>query len=118
MSALDEDWDFKLFSAFRLLVKEWELTDCEVGSLLGVSEQALERWKATGRPCLSTEQRDRVSHLADIYVTLSSIFNDTPLSRDWLRRPNAEFQEQTPLDVLLDPLSGVPRVRAYLENLR
>lgn len=100
------------------LAEAWKLRDRESRQLLGVAERTFYHWKS-GRPHLSNDQRDRVSHLANIELALSSIFNDQPMARVWLRRRNDAFEQRTPLDVMMqDGFAGILRVRTYLQRLQ
>jgi putative toxin-antitoxin system antitoxin component (TIGR02293 family) len=110
--------DAEYFETVLDLAERWKLRDRESRQLLGVPERTFYHWKA-GRPHLSADQRDRVSHLANIELALERIFNNEPLTRNWLRRPNEAFEERTPLDVMmLDGFAGILRVRTYLQRLQ
>lgn len=106
------------FDAMVDLAKRWHLRNREARLLLAVPERTFYQWKA-GRPHLTTDQCDRISHLANIEIALTNIFNDRSMTRSWIRRPNEAFEERTPLDVMIDGgLSGILRVRTYLQSLR
>lgn len=110
--------DADYFETMLDIAERWKLRDRESRQLLGVPERTFYHWKA-GRPHLSADQRDRVSHLANVELALNGIFNDQPMARDWVRRPNEAFEERTPLDVMMqDGFVGILRVRTYLQRLQ
>jgi putative toxin-antitoxin system antitoxin component (TIGR02293 family) len=110
--------DTDYFDTILDLAERWNLRDRESRKLLSAPERTFYHWKA-GRPHLSADQRDRISHLANIELALNGIFNDQPMARDWIRRPNEAFEERAPLDVMMqDGFVGILRVRNYLQRLQ
>lgn len=99
------------------IVARWGLSDGEMHVLLAVSAQTFRRWEST-RPRLGLDQRVRISNLANIDIALEAVFNDEPTAIEWLRRPNANFGERSPLAVMLEGGSaGILTVRTYIERL-
>lgn len=109
--------DSLYFEQLLRVAKAWRLRDRETQQLVGAPERTFYRWKA-GRPKLSDDQRDRISHLVNVQSTLEAIFNENKLSFEWVRRPNAAFSDRTPLELMLeDRFAGILRVRTYLSEL-
>jgi hypothetical protein len=107
--------------AFKRLVREWDLTNQEASSLLGVSASTWDRIKRNewdGQ--LSQDQLTRVSALVGIYKGLKLLFADAMADR-WPRLANTGplFNRATPIASMIE--GGIPQlieVRRYIDAVR
>lgn len=105
-----------MFDQFLLISAAWHLTETERFALLAGPKETLSELRAN-TPDLTDDQCERISHLANIYLNLHEIFGP-PTANSWMRRPNDAFDGRTPLQFIMDEgLSGVRRLRGYLNVL-
>lgn len=107
-------------NAFERIAQAWELDVRESATLLGTSPRTAYRWLKEGRrDHISSDARERISHLIAIWESLASIFGRGELAHVWVRRPNADFGEQAPLQRMLHGnVNDLVFVRAYLDRAR
>lgn len=99
------------------IAARWRLSADETCNLFALLPRTFDR-RDDEAPHLQPDQRTRISHLANIDIALEAIFNGEPVATDWLRRPNENFGEHTPLAAMLEGgYAGILDVRAYLERL-
>lgn len=102
-----------------------ELTQAQLGALLGASPRTLQRWRrqaeAHGTLPLSIDTVERMSYLLGIWKALCILF-PTPENRVlWLRNANASatFNGQAPLQRMLGGyVADLYTVRRYLDGMR
>lgn len=101
-----------VIAIFRL----WKPDDDAACRMLGIDRQSYVNWAAGTFKPIANETLLRLVILIRIYVSLRMIFPDPNRGHGWMRRPNAIFQGQRPLDVLArGDLDSLRRVRAYVE---
>jgi hypothetical protein len=107
--------------AFAAICDQWGLPLREAAALADMSEST---WKRARKPGfsgdLTRDQMLRLSGLVGLYKSLELYFSP-PLSRAWVRMPNAgpEFDGARPVDAMIR--GGLPKiltVRAYVDALR
>jgi hypothetical protein len=105
-------------NAFWRIADRWGLGREERARLLATSPRSISRWQGErGIPDLSRDQLERLSYLLGIFSGLHTILGDTPLADAWVRRPNADFGERTPLDrMLAGNVGDLAHVRAYVDR--
>lgn len=107
-------------NAFQRLTEAWSLSVEESEALLGVSNRTAYRIVREGqRENARHETLERISHLVHIYESLAALFGRTEIAKTWIRRPNADFGEQPPLQRMLHGMvEDLIVVRQYLDRAR
>ena len=106
-------------AVFFGLTEEWSLTTDQQIVLLGSpARSTFFKWKKEGR-IISSDIKERVSHLLSIHKSLNILFSDPKTANSWLRRPNKYFDEHSALDIMLGgKLRDIYTVRAYIDAQR
>ena len=105
---------------FERLSEHWSLVREEREALLGgAAESTWSEWRR--RPALAPlicETRERIANLFSIDLHAHGLFAPQFADR-WVREPNAAFQGESPLSVMLhgQMMDGIG-IRRYLECLR
>ena len=89
-------------SAARRIVRAWDLTDVEVGLLLRIELNDVERFYAQNDYVLAPALRERVAVLIAIWVNLASLFGRGPIADGWIRRQNRDFNDRPPLERMMN----------------
>ena len=107
-------------NAFDRISRAWELGPEESAALLGVSRRTAYRILREGhREHARPDTLERISHLISIYEDLAALFGDADIARTWVRRPNFDFGEQSPLHRMLHgTIQDLIVVRGYLDRAR
>ena len=107
-------------NAYDRIASAWGLGVKDSATLLGVSERTAYRWLKEGhRDHASADTLERVALLTVIWENLAAIFGRSELARTWVKRPNADFGEQPPLQRLLHgTVTDLVFVRTYLDRVR
>jgi uncharacterized protein (DUF2384 family) len=102
------------------LFERWGLTDAEACVLLGgLAPRTWARWKTGEVGRIDADRAMRLSLLAGIHKGLRHLFTDPARVEGWITRPNADFDGERPLDVLLrGRITDLMDVRAYLDAAR
>jgi hypothetical protein len=104
------------------LAGAWGLTVDQLCTLLGgVPPSTWHAWVRKPPRDLGVDRLTRVSYLLGIYTALHVLYPKSPLSDQWIGRPNTNvlFGGQRPLDVLLvGGISAMDRVRSLLDARR
>lgn len=102
------------------LFRAWRLTDAEACVLLGgLSARSYGRWKKGQFGAMDADRRMRLSLLAGIHKALQYLFRDRQRAYAWIKQPNDHFEEQRPLDVLLQGrMTDLIDIRSYLDAVR
>lgn len=107
--------------AFVRVTDQWDLSNPDAASLLGVSASTWDRIKANRWDgVLSQDQLTRVSALVGTYKGLHLLFADGMADR-WPRLPNRNplFERLSPIAAMIE--GGIPRMletRQYIDALR
>ncbi|WP_072631870.1 MbcA/ParS/Xre antitoxin family protein [Planktotalea frisia] len=108
-----------MFRAILNLFQKWQLADEEAATLLDMPLRTYRRWKSGTQGRLSRDGKARLSNLIGIHKALRLIFTDAQRGYDWVKTPNAAFQSQSALTVMLGgELTDLMRVRRYLDAER
>lgn len=103
---------------FFAIAERWDLSTDEQISLLGSpGRSTFFKWKKDGGS-LPQDTRERLSHLLNIWKTLRILFTQDERGEAWIRRKNLYFDGASALDVMLEGISGIIRVRRYLDAQR
>lgn len=103
---------------FFAIADRWRLSTDEQISLLGSpGRSTFFKWKKEGGS-LTTDTRERLSHILGIWKSLRILFTQDERGEQWVRETNRYFDGASALDVMLEGMSGIIRVRRYLDAQR
>jgi uncharacterized protein (DUF2384 family) len=105
----------KLFFA---IAGKLEASDADQAALLGISNDAVLRYR-TGKYLPETRDTlERISHVTSIWLALTSIFRSESGALLWLRSPNETFNGTSPFQrMLAGNVSGLVDVRYEIEKI-
>lgn len=104
--------------AFFQLADRWRLSADEQIALLGSpGRSTFFKWKKDGG-ALPADTRERLSHIFGIWKSLRILFTQDDRGEAWIRAQNRYFDGASALDVMLEGMAGVIRVRRYLDAQR
>lgn len=104
--------------AFFTIAERWDLSTDEQIALLGSpGRSTFFKWKKEGG-ALPADTRERLSHILGIWKSLRILFTQDHRGESWVRIKNRYFDGASALDVMLEGMSGVIRVRRYLDAQR
>jgi uncharacterized protein (DUF2384 family) len=104
--------------AFFRMAERWRLSTDEQIALLGSpGRSTFFRWKKEGG-ALPADTKERLSHLLTIWKSLRIMFTIDERGEAWVRAPARYFDGASALDVMLEGLGGIYRVRRYLDAQR
>ncbi len=90
---------------FKAIVDMWNLNELQATRMLGFEDSELSYATSILHGDITLRGRDpkdRVSHLFVIRSSLASLFRDTQTENTWLREPQRDLENCTPLDFLVD----------------
>jgi hypothetical protein len=100
------------------LADRWKLSTEDQINLLGSpGRSTFFKWKKDGG-VLPADTRERLSHLLSIWKALRILFTQDDRGEEWVRAKNRYFDGASALDVMLEGMSGIIRVRRYLDAQR
>ncbi len=103
---------------FFAIAERWGLSADEQISLLGSpGRSTFFKWKKDGGS-LPQDTRERLSHILNIWKSLRILFTQDELGEDWVRAKNRYFDGASALDVMLEGMSGLIRVRRHVDAQR
>jgi hypothetical protein len=103
---------------FFAMAEKWGLSTDEQIVLLGSpGRSTFFKWKKDGGT-LPPDTRERLSHMLGIWKSLRILFTQDERGEAWVRAKNRYFDGASALDVMLEGMSGVIRVRRYLDAQR
>lgn len=103
---------------FFAIAEKWQLSADEQIALLGSpGRSTFFKWKKDGA-ALPADTRERLSHMLGIWKTLRILFTQDERGEAWVRAKNRYFDGASALDVMLEGMSGIIRVRRYLDAQR
>ena len=100
-------------SAVDDVVKRGLLTPAEIAELV-LPRKTLAHRRALG--ALTPDQTDRLARVVDVIEAASKAFDSAEAAAKWLRRPNRNFDQATPLS-MLDTHIGAKAVITLLGRL-
>jgi hypothetical protein len=98
------------------LFSHWRISDVEARILLGgISEKSWDLLKGGDTSAIEQEALTRMAVLMGIHAGLRHLFVDTSRGYDWVKKPNANFDGLSALDVMKrGDLADLLVVREYL----
>ena len=104
--------------AFFAISDRWRLSTDEQIALLGSpGRSTFFKWKKDGG-ALPADTRERISHLLSIWKSLRILFIQDDRVEAWPREVNFHFDGSSALELMLEGIGGVVRVRRYLDAQR
>jgi putative toxin-antitoxin system antitoxin component (TIGR02293 family) len=82
-------------AVLRTVAAHLEMTDRQLGGVLGISNRTLDRRIKHG--VLSPEESDRLARVAKIFQRAREVFGDAEKARSWINTRLAAFDGETPL---------------------
>lgn len=103
----------------RQIVEQWALSAAEVGQLLAYPNAMAAEDLVSGRATLrGVDRKDRVRLLYQIYRILVSAMGEPEKQQEWLRTPNPDLNNQSPINIMLERrIEGIILVRNLVERL-
>uniref|UniRef100_UPI004048125D MbcA/ParS/Xre antitoxin family protein n=1 Tax=Yoonia sp. TaxID=2212373 RepID=UPI004048125D len=97
-----------------------QLSDIEARTLLGdMAQRTWARWKDGSIGRIDRDLRARMAILMGIHKGLRYLFSDPARGYDWIRKPNAAFNGQSALDVMMrGEITDLIDLRSYLDAER
>ena len=114
------DWHaLALKGAFGILGR-WGIDNETARVLLGSPpERTFFEWKRGRAGRLSEDTLRRIGYVAGIWKALEILYSDPALAEGWVKRPNAHFGSQTPLQrMAAGDVIDLAVIRAYLDGAR
>jgi uncharacterized protein (DUF2384 family) len=103
---------------FFAVAEKWRLSTDEQIALLGSpARSTFFKWKKEGGS-LPADTKERISHLLNIWKALRILFTQDERGEAWVREKNRYFDGASAMDVMLEGISGIIRVRRYLDAQR
>lgn len=105
--------------AFLEIARRWDLGTDEQITLLGTpGRSTFFKWKKDGGS-LPQDTEERLSHILAIWKALRIMFTVDERGEQWMRRPNAYFDGQSAIEVMLrGRVADIYTVRQYLDAQR
>ncbi|WP_255014487.1 MbcA/ParS/Xre antitoxin family protein [Roseovarius sp. M141] len=102
------------------LFRAWQLSDIEARTLLGdMAQRTWARWKDGSIYRIDRDLRARMAILMGIHKGLRYLFSDPARGYAWIRKPNAAFNGQSALDVMMrGEITDLIDLRSYLDAER
>jgi uncharacterized protein (DUF2384 family) len=102
------------------LFRAWQLSDIEARTLLGdMAQRTWARWKDGSIGRIDRDLRARMAILMGIHKGLRYLFTDPKRGYDWIRKPNANFNGKSALDVMMrGEITDLIDLRSYLDAER
>jgi len=102
------------------LFRAWQLSDIEARTLLGdMAQRTWARWKDGSIGRIDRDLRARMAILMGVHKGLRYLFTDPKRGYDWIRKPNANFNGNSALDVMMrGEITDLIDIRSYLDAER
>ncbi len=102
------------------LFRAWQLSDIEARTLLGdMAQRTWARWKDGSIGRIDRDLRARMAILMGVHKGLRYLFTDPKRGYDWIRKPNANFNGNSALDVMMrGEITDLIDSRSYLDAER
>lgn len=102
------------------LFRAWQLSDIEARTLLGdMAQRTWARWKDGSIGRIDRDLRARMAILMGVHKGVRYLFSDPKRGYDWIRKPNANFNGDSALDVMMrGEITDLIDIRTYLDSER
>ncbi len=105
---------------FFNIMQLWQVDNRRARRIIGAPpERTFFDWKKGGSGRLPEDVLRRIGYVAGIWKALQIIYSDPKLADEWIRRPNAFFGGQAPLErMAAGDVADLAAVRGYLDAAR
>ncbi len=106
--------------AFFKLMEIWRVENVEARALLGApKERTFFNWKKGQATYVPADTMRRIGYILGIHKALRILFTNPENVYGWVRRSNADFGGQSPLQrMTAGDVTDLAAVRAYLDAVR
>jgi uncharacterized protein (DUF2384 family) len=101
-------------------MERWGVDNERARRILGFpAERTFYEWKKGKAVRVPEDTLRRIGYVAGIWKALQIVYSDSKLADDWIKRPNAFFGHQTPLDRMsAGDVTDLSAVRTYVDAAR
>lgn len=105
---------------FFLIMKTWGVSAEDARVLLGSpASRTYYAWRSGSVARVSPDTLRRIGYVAGIYKALQILYSDPGLADSWIKRPNTDFGDQSPLERMKGgDVTDLAHVRNYLDAAR
>lgn len=105
---------------FFLIMKAWGVSAEEARTLLGSpASRTYYSWRSGTVARVPSDTLRRIGYVAGIFKALQIVYSDPRLADTWIKRPNADFGNQVPLERMkAGDVTDLAAVRNYLDSAR
>ena len=105
---------------FFRIMELWGASNAEARRILGSPAlRTFYEWKAGRVRRIPEDTMRRIGYAAGIYKALQILYADPGQADGWVRRPNRQFGDHTPLErMAAGDVTDLAAVRAYLDAAR
>lgn len=105
---------------FFSIMNRWGVDPTTARRLLGSpAERTFYEWKKAKAGRLPEDTLRRIGYMAGIWKALQIVYSDPQLADSWVKRANAFFGGQTPLErVAAGDVTDLAAVRSYIDAAR
>jgi hypothetical protein len=105
---------------FFSIINRWGVDPTTARRLLGSpAERTFYEWKKGKAGRLPEDTLRRIGYVAGIWKALQIVYSDPQLADSWIKRPNAFFGGQTPLErMAAGDVTDLAAVRSYIDAAR
>lgn len=105
---------------FFLIMKTWSVPAEEARILLGSpASRTYYAWRSGTVVRVPSDTLRRIGYVAGIFKALQILYSDSKLADTWIKRPNADFGNQAPLERMkAGDVTDLAAVRNYLDAAR
>jgi uncharacterized protein (DUF2384 family) len=102
------------------IMGRWGIDNERARRILGFpAERTFYEWKKGKAVRVPEDTLRRIGYVAGIWKALQIVYSDTKLADEWIKRPNAFFGGQTPLERMsAGDVTDLAAVRAYIDAAR
>ena len=110
----------KALEGFFAIMTLWDADARQMRRILGSPpERTFYAWKAGQARRVPEDLIRRIGYIAGIYKALQILYSDSAQADAWVRRPNRQFGDQTPLErMAAGDVTDLADVRRYLDAAR
>jgi hypothetical protein len=102
------------------IMERWGVENERARRILGSpAERTFFEWKKGKAVRVPEDTLRRIGYVAGIWKALQIVYSDATLADSWVKRPNAFFGGQTPLErMAAGDVTDLAAVRAYIDAAR
>jgi len=114
------DQQRRAIEGFFGMMERWGVDNDRARRILGFpAERTFYEWKKGKAIRVPEDTLRRIGYVAGIWKALQIVYSDAELADGWIKRPNAFFGGQTPLErMAAGDVTDLAAVRAYIDAAR